>query len=161
MKKLYLIRHAKSSWKDITLSDHDRPLNKRGQKDAPFMAKLLKSKNIEPNLLLTSPALRAKTTAEIFNDTFNTKLLVDDNLYHPTLGQLEDTITKLNNLSDTVFLFSHNPTLNEFVEDHLDIYDNIPTTGVLGISFDTDDWASAFKSDIKLLMFDFPKNYKR
>ena len=66
MKKLYLIRHAKSSWKDITLDDFDRPLNKRGKTDAPFMAQKLKDKNIYPDIIISSPAKRAKSTAKAF-----------------------------------------------------------------------------------------------
>ena len=65
MKKLFLIRHAKSSWEDLRLDDFDRPLNKRGEKDAPFMAELLKEKNIIPDLIISSPSLRTKLTAEI------------------------------------------------------------------------------------------------
>ena len=65
IKKLYIIRHAKSDWSDDTLKDFDRPLNKRGLKNAPFMGSLLKNKNINPDLILSSPALRAITTAEI------------------------------------------------------------------------------------------------
>ncbi|MEA3288543.1 MAG: histidine phosphatase family protein [Campylobacterota bacterium] len=162
MKKLYLIRHGKSSWKDITLDDFDRPLNKRGRKDAPFMAQLLKQKNITPDLIISSPANRAKTTALFFQDILNPKeqIQFDQTLYFSSLSVLEKLIENINNKYETVFILSHNPTLNEFIEKHLDIYDNLPTTGVIGISSDTKSWDDFFDNTLELLMFDYPKNHK-
>ncbi|MCK5293309.1 MAG: histidine phosphatase family protein, partial [Arcobacteraceae bacterium] len=80
-KKLYIIRHAKSSWKDFTLDDFDRPLNKRGRLNAPFMGKILKGKNIIPDIILSSPALRAKTTAKIIANEigFSKSIIYDEN----------------------------------------------------------------------------------
>ena len=83
MKKLYIIRHAKSSWKDFSLADYDRPLNKRGFFNAPFMGNILKEKRVMPDLILSSPALRAKTTAEIIAKSIHyvDKIVFDKKIY--------------------------------------------------------------------------------
>jgi phosphohistidine phosphatase len=161
MKKLYLIRHAKSSWKDISLNDFDRPLNKRGKRNAPFMALKLKEKNIYPDLLLSSPANRAKTTAKYFKEKydFKEKIVLDDSLYHASNAEMEAIVKNIDDKYNTVFLFAHNPTINTFVENYVDIYDNVPTCGIVGIEFDTDRWSDFTFSVAELVMFDFPKNY--
>ncbi|MEA3352750.1 MAG: histidine phosphatase family protein [Campylobacterota bacterium] len=162
MKKLYLVRHAKSSWKDITLDDFDRPLNKRGKKDAPFMAKLIKEQRIIPDILISSPANRAKTTAQTFHKILNLKknILFDKKLYFASLEEIEDTVTHIDDKYDTVFIFSHNPTLNEFIEKHLEIYDNLPTCGIAGMVCETNSWKTFLKHNLELIMFDYPKNHK-
>jgi len=81
MKRLYLLRHAKSSWKDLTLSDFDRPLNKRGKRDAPLIAKKLKEKGIRPDIIISSPAKRARKTAKIFAKTLHVALKTEEKLY--------------------------------------------------------------------------------
>lgn len=161
MKKLYLIRHAKSSWKNMALDDFDRPLNKRGKVNAPFMAQKLKEKNIHPDLILSSPAKRAKATAKAFKEKlqFKKQILYIDSIYHAEIYEIEDIIKNIDNKYDTVFLFAHNPTLNEFVEEHLNMYDNVPTCGVVGIGFHCENWKDALKNNKELLLFDYPKNY--
>ncbi len=162
MKKLYLIRHAKSSWKDITLDDFDRPLNKRGKTDAPFMAQKLKDKNIYPDIIISSPAKRAKSTAKAFKKIFDTKkqIIFDPSIYHALLDEMEEIIENMDNKYDTVFMVAHNPTINEFVEAHINMYENIPTCGIVGISFESKKWKDALCSNKKLLLFDYPKSQK-
>ena len=77
MKKLFVIRHAKSSWKDYSLDDFDRPLNKRGFLNAPFMGDYLKGRAVVPDIILSSPALRAKTTADIIANRVKYKKQID------------------------------------------------------------------------------------
>jgi phosphohistidine phosphatase len=114
MKTLLLIRHAKSSWDAPGLSDFDRPLNERGKKDAPEMAKRLKDKDIAIDLLVSSPARRARKTAKYFAEEFDVKKedikLVDD-LYSATSLAFQKTVAELNDKADTVAIFSHNPGL--------------------------------------------------
>lgn len=162
MKKLYLIRHAKSSWKDITLDDFDRPLNKRGKLNAPFMALKLKQMGIFPDLMISSPAKRAKSTAQAFKEKlqFEKKILYIDSIYLCDTYEIEQIVKDINDKYDTVFLFAHNPTLNEFVQEHLNITENIPTCGVVGIGFDCNNWKEALNCHKELLLFDYPKNYK-
>jgi phosphohistidine phosphatase len=163
MKKLYLVRHAKSSWKDITLEDFDRPLNKRGKQNAPFMANLLKEKNIIPDLLISSPAKRTKKTAKTFKEVYSLeeKIIFDSYIYHATLGELESVVKSIDDKFSSVFLFGHNPTLNQFAQEYVNFYDNIPTCGVLGIEFDSQEWKTALNKDVKLIFFDFPKNHSQ
>src|SRR3990172_9356587 len=95
MKTLYLVRHAKSSWKDVGLSDFERPLNKRGKKDAPFMAKLLRQQKIKPDLIISSPANRASATARIFCETLNypfEDLLLEPRLYEASSHEILEIV---------------------------------------------------------------------
>ena len=90
MKKLYLARHAKSSWKNPDLDDYDRPLNKRGIRDAPFIGKKLKEKNILPDLIISSPAIRAITTAKELAAQMGypeENIILDENIYEAGGGE--------------------------------------------------------------------------
>ena len=105
IKKLYIIRHAKSDWSDDTLKDFDRPLNKRGLKNAPFMGSLLKNKNINPDLILSSPALRAITTAEIIANRVEYKNNIETNksIYETPYSTLEKIIYEIDDKNNSVF----------------------------------------------------------
>ena len=107
MKKLYIIRHAKSSWKDLMLSDFERPLNKRGNSDAPLMGKVLKKRGIFPHAILSSPANRAKTTAEIIAKeiSFHQPIIYNKNIYEASALTLEGVLTSLDDNYETVFIF--------------------------------------------------------
>ncbi|SMP86242.1 phosphohistidine phosphatase [Epsilonproteobacteria bacterium SCGC AD-308-O04] len=161
MKKLYIIRHAKSSWKDTSLGDYDRPLNKRGKKDAPFMAKVLKEKNISPDAIISSPAKRAKTTAQIFAKEINfTKPVVyNKNIYEADGAELKHVITLLKDKVKTVFIFGHNPGLNMLVENFLEFDENIPTCGIVELEFDCKKWSEISSKNVKLISFDYPKKH--
>src|SRR5262245_32888955 len=112
MKHLILVRHAKSSWKDTELEDHERPLNKRGERDAPFMAKIFRDKNLEPDLIVSSTAVRALDTAKEFArklDYKKGKILRVAELY---LAEADDMLQYVRGIDDeykTVMLFGHNP----------------------------------------------------
>lgn len=162
MKKLYIIRHAKSSWKDISLDDYDRPLNKRGKLNSPFMGKKLKEKNITPDVIISSPALRAKTTAEIIAKELNysKSIIFKDDMYESTPSKLHKILTKLNNKYKTVFLFGHNPEINMLAENYVDFRKNIATCGVVEIEFDCKKWSDISAENAKLISFDYPKRYK-
>ena len=117
MKTLFLIRHAKSSWDDTALPDKDRPLNDRGKRDAPKMGKRLAKRDVKPDLILSSPAKRALTTAEIIAKKLDYKLkdiVVDDRLYAGAVHDLLNVIHKLGDKPKRVILFGHNPELTEF-----------------------------------------------
>ena len=162
MKTLVLIRHAKSSWDDASISDFDRPLNDRGKKDAPEMALRLREKGIRPDLFVSSPAKRAKKTAKIFASEFEVKKddieLVED-LYLAAPLIFTNTIAHLKNRHDTVAIFAHNPGITEYANSltHVRI-DNIPTCGVFVVQADTDDWKEFEKAPHNFLFFDYPKN---
>jgi phosphohistidine phosphatase len=163
MKKLYIIRHAKSSWKDLTLHDFDRPLNKRDKRDAPFMAKILKNKNVMPDVILSSPALRAKNLAKVFAKElrFSKSIVYKKNIYNTDINTLQNILKKLDNKDSTVFLFGHNTELNILASMYVDFNQNLPTSGVIEIAFDCDKWTDIGTKNANFLSFECPKMYKQ
>jgi phosphohistidine phosphatase len=165
MKTIILVRHAKSSWKDSSLDDFDRPLNKRGKKNAPFIGKKLKERQIMPDLILSSPAKRAKKTATAIAkkiDYPKKMIIFDDNMYHAGARYLFELVKNLNDENETVMLFGHNPDFNDFADMLLKknrVY-NIPTTGVYCIRFDVNHWQKVKECKGKFVFFDYPKRYK-
>jgi len=163
MKTIWLIRHAKSSWKDISLKDYDRPLNSRGKRDAPLMGKTLYNSGFMPEIVFSSPAKRAKTTAiEICKAThFPVNDIVwEQMIYGASSLSLLSLINKLNDGIQSVCIFGHNPTLTDF-SNYLsgdNIY-NIPTCGIVEISFESDHWSEISRDLGKLECFDYPKRH--
>lgn len=165
MKKLYLVRHAKSSLADAATDDFDRPLNERGEKDAPHMAKLVKDHNITPDRMISSPANRALSTCQIFARTFqfdSAKINTEKKLYHASA----DTILKvLGSLQEhqgeeeeVVFLFGHNPGITAFANLLFNSgIDNIPTCGVVGITLNIETWREISFGCGNLNSFEYPK----
>lgn len=161
MKALYLIRHAKSSWTDDRLSDFERPLNERGKKDAPRMAKRLKEKEIHPDLVITSPAKRAAKTCKEFSKILNypkSSIRSEEKLYHASPETILETIRAVKDKIDVVFVFGHNPGLTEFAEWLTgEVLTNIPTCGIVGVKLKVASWKKVDPASAKLLFFDFPK----
>lgn len=166
MKTLYLIRHAKSSWDAPELDDFERPLNKRGKKDAPAMANRLKERQKTPDFMITSPATRAYDTCKEFAkilDYDKEKIKTEKRLYHATEDQFLTVIRELkdreNDDDEVVLLFGHNPGLTEFVNLLLkENIDNIPTCGIVKANLKIDRWKDAQSGCGELEFFDFPKN---
>jgi phosphohistidine phosphatase len=162
MKTLYLARHAKSSWKDPELSDVDRPLNKRGKKDAPFMGEVLNEKGIKPDLMVTSPARRARLTAESIAKEIGYKkkdIVVEEDLYEFSTSGLLDVIQGFDDEYNSVMIFGHNPaftTLNNSLTDQY--IDNIPTCGIVCIQFDL-QWNQIESNSGKTQFFIYPKMF--
>jgi phosphohistidine phosphatase len=161
-KTLLIIRHAKSSWDIATLSDFDRPLNERGKKDAPMMAKRLLAKNIVIDAFLTSPAKRAKKTAELIREAYGAdagKTLLQPKLYHAGVEDFFETISQLDDLFNTVAVFSHNPGITSFVNELTEEVqiDNMPTCGIFAVKIQTNKWANFSKAKKSFLFFDYPK----
>lgn len=163
MKTLVIIRHAKSDWSDPHITDIERPLNKRGKRDAPFMASLLKEKGVVPELILTSPAQRAMQTVKYFVEEFKfdkSKILVREEIY--TMGALaiRKLLSQIDDAHNTVFLFGHNPDLTSLANQLMDMFiENIPTTGVVCIDFDFESWKDILMKKGKLRFFEYPKKY--
>lgn len=162
MKKVYLIRHAKSSWKDLALEDFERPLNKRGKSDAPLMGDKLHDKKVLPDTILSSPAVRAKTTAEIIAKKigFEKKIVFKKDIYEANATTLHKILTTIADTESIVFLFGHNPSLNELAENYIHFNENIPTCAVVEIEFDCNSWADISAENAKLASFDYPKKEK-
>ena len=142
MKKLILIRHAKSSW-EYNVKDHERPLNTRGLKNADMISNNLKNQ-INPDLIVSSEAVRAKTTAEIFIKNLNIdlkKFHLNDDLYDFSGDALIRVIKNSHDAIDELMIFGHNNAITYFVNCFGDItIDNVPTCGVTIITFEIASW---------------------
>ncbi|MDO1448995.1 histidine phosphatase family protein [Rhodocytophaga aerolata] len=164
MKKLFLIRHAKSSWDDASLPDEERPLNKRGKKDAPLMGSLLRKQGITPDLIISSPAKRAFSTAKKMAKELaypKDHILTFDKLYLSSPAALLEVIKSQPAEVRTLLVFGHNPELTQLVPllcDHP--IDSIPTSGVVSITFQTDTWQKIEKMNGRFDFFDYPKMHK-
>ena len=163
MKKLFLVRHAKSSWKFPDLSDAERPLNKRGKRDAPFMGKVLFEKNIKPNLFMSSPAVRAYDTANTIAKEIGfpeNEIEISEIMYH---GYIKDFIVSLKSADEnanSLMMFGHNPGITEFSNYLSDKYlDNIPTCGIVEIDLRIETWNEIDEDCGTFVNFEFPKKY--
>lgn len=161
MKQLFLIRHAKSSWDDMSLSDFDRPLNKRGKRDAPKMGDFLREKSISPDLIVSSPANRALTTAKIIAEKVNyaiNDIVERKSIYHAFPTDVIDVIHALPDDKNTVFLFGHNPTFTSLANKFGGVYiDNVPTCGVVALVANIDSWSEWNAHVSSLGNFYYPK----
>jgi phosphohistidine phosphatase len=145
MKTLFLVRHAKSSRVDPSLSDHGRPINDRGKRDAPTMGRRLAQREVRPDLLVTSPALRALTTAQLFADEFGVRhknIVVDDRLYASSAERLLEVIHTLDGKFDCVMLFGHNPEFAELASRLARQVVEMRTCSVAEFSFETQVWSA-------------------
>ena len=163
MKKLFLIRHAKSSWQETDLKDFDRPLNQRGLRDAPLMGKLLRKKGIKPDLILTSSANRAFTTAKIIAEEIDypiNSIIDEKEIYEADALDLMEIIRNIDDEADSIFLFGHNPSLT-YLSNHLSNQriENIPTCGISEIEFQIDSWRELKPESGNMVNFEYPKKY--
>ena len=163
MKTIYLVRHAKSSWRDFGIEDKNRPLNKRGENDAPLMGKYLKKINIKPSIIISSPAKRALTTAKIIAteiDYEKKKIIIDETLYLATSEELFAFVSKFNNDLNSVMIVGHNPGITEFlIQLCNENIENMPTCSVACIEFPTDNWNNINNQNGNLKFFEYPKNF--
>jgi phosphohistidine phosphatase len=163
MKTLLLIRHAKSSWNDPDMDDFDRPLNKRGKLNAPEMALRLLTRGTVPELIISSPAKRARTTARIMAKEWKypkEAILLEEELYLCYASTFLKVITKIDDDFKAIAIFAHNPGITDFANyltEEIRI-DNVPTTGIFGIEAETDHWQDFDRAKKRFLFFDYPKS---
>ena len=161
MKKLTLIRHAKSSWEHDVI-DHERPLNDKGFKDANNLSGYLKNKNIIIDVVLSSDAIRAKTTADIFlkNLKIDASLMqLNHDLYDFSGSNLIKVVKSCNNNVNSLMVFGHNHAITAFVNTFGNKFiDNVPTCGVVTIEFEIDNWNNLKKG--KTVNTLFPRDFK-
>ncbi len=164
MKTLYILRHAKSSWKFEELSDHDRPLSKRGRDDAPMMGQELAARNAIPDMILSSPAVRAITTATLVGKELEfdpDDIAIDERIYGADRNDLLEVVQETPEEVDSLLLIGHNDALSEFANMlSPEPVGSIPTTGVLALEFDCESWQKISRDNAKFLFFDFPQNYR-
>lgn len=161
MKKIILVRHAKSSWDDPFLNDHDRPLADRGIADAPKMAKRLKKKGIVPDLILSSTALRAAETAKITAKILGRSeddISWEKGLFHAAPNQILKIIRMQKDSVNTLLVFGHNPGFNDLITYLGGDLDNLPTSGQFGFKLKSEHWAELSPETAEVWFFDFPKN---
>lgn len=161
MKRIIVVRHAKSSWKDHSLQDIERPLNGRGKRDAPKMAKLLFDLGIEPQAFLISPARRTRDTSKQFISQYkhlNPELIIDNGLYHGVPSNYLEALYGLNNSMNCVIMFGHNPGITDIANrcEGPNI-DNVPTCGILVIDMNIEDWIDSDWDKSNLKNFYYPK----
>lgn len=160
MKKIILVRHAKSAWDNPFLNDHDRPLAERGLEDAPKMAKRLKKKGVFPDLILSSTALRAAETAKITAEVLgypSEKISWEKDLYHASPSQILKIIRMQKDTYSTLFVFGHNPGFNELITHLGGVLDNLPTSGQFGFKLNSNHWADLSPKTAEVWFLDFPK----
>ena len=142
MKTLLLMRHAKSSWKDSELDDHDRGLNGRGKKDAPRMGELLKEQNLLPDYIVTSSARRARKTADhvALASGYRGESRLTEELYMAPPEKILEVIRQTPDSCQRLLLIGHNPGLEESLERLTGTYTPLPTAAVAHLSLDVDSW---------------------
>ena len=156
-RTLLLVRHAKSSWKHPELEDSERPLNKRGTRDAPVMGQRLLARSMLPDLIVSSPAVRALTTAQLIAHEIGCspeKVVVDDDLYAATPRDVLNAVSVLDDCVQMALVVTHNPAITELANQISDApIDNVPTCGILTIQ--TPAWNCIASGT--MVDFDFPK----
>ena len=162
MKTLLIIRHAKSSWENAIVNDMERPLNERGRRDAPAMAQRLLQSGVGIDLFVSSPAKRARSTAELFIHEFGRKgegILFVPELYHAPVQTFREVISNLDDRHDSVALFSHNPGITAFVNSLTSVrVDNMPTCGVFAVKSSAGNWIEFPGAGKEFWFFDYPKS---
>ncbi len=161
MKEVYLVRHAKSSWEEMGLSDHDRPLNKRGKRDAPKMASHLYETVGSLDVIVSSTAKRALLTAKQFQSAFEAELddfIEEENLYHASSEEILMVISEIEDKHQRAAIFGHNPGFTSFANHFSSIYiENVPTTGIVGVKFDVNKWNEVSEANGSVFFFTYPK----
>lgn len=165
MKTLYLMRHAKSSWDFPQLNDHDRPLNERGRDDAPLMGEQLASRDINPELILCSTAVRALSTATLVAHKLGynlEKIQTDEEIYKADRRQLLSIIQQIPDDIESAMLVAHNFTISELANKlSPEPIADMPTAAVVALQFNCNTWLEISKENGDLLFYDFPKNYRQ
>lgn len=161
MKTLYLVRHAKSSWDDPSLTDQQRPLNKRGHKSAQLMGQRLSQHQIEVELIISSPALRALTTARYLADAIDydqDTIQIDSDMYFSGIEGMLTLVQNCDPAINALMLVGHNPDMTAFSNFLCGYHtSNMPTCAISTIEFDT-EWEKISRSKGTLVDYDYPKN---
>jgi phosphohistidine phosphatase len=162
MKTLYLLRHAKSSWKDETLSDVERPLNDRGRKASKAIGGFLKNENIVPDLVLSSPAVRARQTTDIVMEAakLESDLRFDERIYEASAQRLMEVLKQIDRSKKAVLLVGHNPGLEDFLELLTGNVETMPTGTLSKVVLTASNWTAIEGKAGKLAWIVTPKHMK-
>jgi phosphohistidine phosphatase len=163
MKTLYLMRHAKSSWSFDDLTDRERPLNDRGRDDAPRIGQALAKRDIKLDLMVSSPAVRALSTAVLVArelDYPHDKIKVEPDIYEADLETLLAVVHALPDEAGSVLLTGHNPTITD-VANYLSpspLSNEMPTAGIICLHFQVEHWAEVKQANAEFYFFDCPRD---
>jgi phosphohistidine phosphatase len=162
-RTLVLIRHAKSSWSNPLQSDFERPLNDRGEGDAPVMGERLKKAGLIPDLIISSPAKRAKQTAKRIAGAVGydkEAVQYEESLYHCIPSVFEEVILSIDDKNSTVYMVAHNPGISEFANEIIPGFKvgDMATCAVVAAQFEGDSWSDFNISKKELFLYDYPKN---
>lgn len=162
MKTLYIIRHAKSSWGDMSLPDFERPLNDRGKQDAPVMAERMIKRKANIDIFISSTAKRALKTCKLFCKVYKKDeeaIIRLDELYHASRDSFYNVVRTIDDRIDSAAIFSHNPGITDFVNDIQSKVklDNMPTCAVFAINLNAKNWKDFSPEVNSFLFFDYPK----
>ncbi|MBM80398.1 MAG: hypothetical protein CMJ78_07365 [Planctomycetaceae bacterium] len=143
MKNLLLLRHAKSSWKEAGLSDHERSLNARGKRDAPTIGKLIAEENIVPDHVASSSAIRARMTTELVLGAcgYQGEVAIIDSLYLAEPQAFVEVLSSMPTDHDRIMAVAHNPGIEHFVEELSGHYEAMPTATLVSLELQIDSWA--------------------
>lgn len=160
MKTLLLLRHAKSSWQDAGLRDFDRPLNKRGMKAVPLVGKFMREREVKPDLIVSSPALRARTTAALVAEggELQAELRYDERIYEADLDALLKVVAQFDEEAEMILLVGHNPGLQELLRFLTGEEKEFPTAALAYISLTLDEWSEAAERSGRLQWLVTPKS---
>lgn len=165
MKQLFVIRHAKSSWGDPSLCDRDRPLNKRGKHDAPLMGRVLRERGAQPDLMVSSPARRARKTALLIADEIGyprEEISIDERIYEAGTAGIVGLIQALPESAERVYLIGHNPVLTDLVNQLAgDVVSHLPTCAIAAIEFAVEAWSETMPGAARLMFFEYPKRHRQ
>jgi len=163
IKTIYLIRHAKSDWSDTKASDFERGLKKRGVKDLDVMSSFISIKDIRPDLILSSSALRAQVTADRLAKSvgYDGRIHYMEELYMARPKTLINILSLQENQYDSIFLIGHNPELTELANLIVkESFVKLPTLGILAINIDIDSWENIEDGEGEIDFFIYPKQFK-
>lgn len=164
VKALYIVRHAKSSWDNFDLSDHDRPLLPVGIKKTNKIVRFLVSNNISPELFISSSAVRAFETAVIIAKGVGydpDTIVKSKNLYHAGIDEIYNELFSVDDTVNSVIMFGHNPTLTYFVNNFVTPeIDNFPTSAAFCVEFKANSWESVVNAKFKVKFTVFPRMLK-
>lgn len=160
MKTIYILRHAKSSWDDADLADFDRPLNARGAATAPFMGKVMRHHGFEPDVILSSPAVRARETAKLAASTggLSGEIRFEERIYEASPQTLRQVVAELSEEFESVMLVGHNPGMEGFIRLLTGRLESMPTAALAVIDVDIDGWKDIAPGSGKLRTLIRPKD---
>lgn len=162
MKRLIVVRHAKSDWGDLTLKDFDRPLNTRGKENAPDMGNRLKHRHYYVDTIISSSSKRTKQTSKRIADAMDfdkKKIVWEDGLYHANAKKIREFIYTIDDDMDSVMIVCHNTGITDFVNSLCGyVTDNLPTCGMVAFQIDCKKWEQFDEAQKKLVFYDYPRS---